>query len=218
MKKLASNDKGQAILEMAIFGALVLFIFGILVSFSQGFDSQQYVKMEAFRRTLQKACTYQGSTSGGAGGSVQLSFIENRRNVDLSGGFKKGSPSATSGSSSVFWAVPKVGAQPENIIIYRINQDESPNLPRGTVIDAIVSDQQTLFDETMAKKENPQDITTQRESQLTDTIVSTVKDVDNNTVWEVAQGLYRDKDGQYKYSSQAVGNQVDRGRIWKTKF
>lgn len=120
------SKKGQAIVELAIFGSLILFLFGALLSYLQRMNDQQYAEMEAFRRALQKACTYQGESSEGAGASVQYTLMQNRRLVDLTSGFRKGSPSSVSYSANVFWAVPKSDkdSEAESLIVYRINDDE----------------------------------------------------------------------------------------------
>ena len=215
-----ANKRGQAIVEMAIFGSLILLLFGVLLSHLQRLNDQQYVQMEAFRRALLKGCTYQGKDTDGAGASVQLTSLQNRRLIDLSGNFKKGSPATVSGGSSVFWAVPKAGSQPENMIIYRVNDDESPDLSskQNERVEGINYGSDTVFDETMVKQESPQDIATQRASQLTDTVTTTLVNKDGNTVWEVTQGAYKDSSGQIKYSSQAVGAQIDNSRTWRTDF
>ncbi len=213
-----ANKRGQAIVEMAIFGSFILFLFGILLSNLQRLNDQQYVQMETFRRALLKGCTYQGKQDDGAGASVQLTSLQNRRQIDLSGNFKKGSPTTLNAGSSVFWAVPKTGSQPDNNIIYRVNDDESPNLPKDARVEGINSGSDTVFNETMVKQESPQDITTQRASQLTDTITTTLVDKNGNTIWGVTQGAYKDSDGQIKYSSQAAGTQIDNSRTWGTGF
>src|SRR3989338_6091856 len=115
------NKKGQAVAEMALFGSLVLMIFAVLLSYIQRANEQQYVQMEAFRRALEKGNTYQGADSEGAGASVQLTLIENRRVADIQAGFRKGSGQTFNASSNVFWAVPKVGGQAKSVSVYRIN-------------------------------------------------------------------------------------------------
>jgi hypothetical protein len=173
------NKKAQAVVELAIFGSIILFVFGVLLSFMQRFNDQQYVQMEAFRRALEKGCTYSGETSEGAGASVQYTLITDRRHVDLSGGFRKGSPTTLSASSNVFWAVPKVGAQSESLIAYRINEDErtrnySDLIPadagddQSFVMEPTLSASRSSFRETVTKEESGQAITNSRESSLSE--------------------------------------------------
>ncbi len=248
------NHRGQAIVELAIFGGIILILFGVLLSFMQRFNDQQYVQMEAFRRALEKGCTYSGETSGGAGASVQYTLLEDRRNIELSGGFRKGNSSTLSASSNVFWAVPKSGAQSENLIAYRINGEERTRNYRDFVpierdadwsfrTEEMATSSDLDFNETLAKEETPQAITNTRRSRLSETktirIPYTIRkkdsdeDDDNDEVikegafWEnyagadangtLTQRLYRDSDGQYKYSSQIPqGAAIERSRTWIT--
>lgn len=239
------NKKGQAILELAIFGSLILFVLGILLSYMQRLNDQQYVQMETFRRALEKACTFQGEVSEGAGGSVQYTLLENRPQVDLNSGFGKGSPFNTGNSANVFWAIPKAGAQAESLIVYRVNQDEKvwnyrdlipKDSNRSFRIEDTAVDSNVNFNETTTKKETPQEITNIRQSTLKDTLTTNInytireKDTDDNSdndpiaegpkpLWSVTQGLYRDKkDGQYKYSEKAAGTEITRERTWVTGF
>lgn len=239
------NTKGQAFVELAIFGALILFALGVWLSHAQRMNDQQYAEMETFRRALQKACTYQGETSEGAGASVQYTMLQNRRHVDLSSGFKKGSPSSTGYSSNVFWAIPKVGSQAESLIVYKINDDEKAWNYRDFVSKAEDATQSfrvedtntqtsTKFSEEIEKRETPAKIANTKKSTLEDTIDTTItytirgKDTDDNPdndviiegpkdLWSLKQGLYRDAQGQYRYSADRVGNEVVRGRSWVTE-
>jgi type II secretory pathway pseudopilin PulG len=245
-RALLKKNKGQAIVEMAILGSLILFVFGLLLSYMQRQNDQQYIAMETFRRAQEKACTYQGETSEGAGASVQLTEMQNRRNVDLSSGFKKGSPSNTGYSSNVFWAVPKVGSQPESLIAYRINEDEKvwnyrDFVPKNSTNTFRVEDTDvntdTDFEETVRKQESPSAITNTKQSTLKDTITTEVtytiraEDTNDNpsddeivepltTLWEVEQRAYRDQNGQIKYSEEAKNQDLDveSGRTWTTGF
>lgn len=118
------KKSGQAVAEMAIFGSLIIFLFGTLLAYVQRANDQQYAQMAAFRRALEKSNTHLGNDTDGAGASVQYTLVENRRQSDFSGNFRKGSGQSLSASSNVFWAVPKVQTEPENLIVYRINEDE----------------------------------------------------------------------------------------------
>ena len=244
-RRMLNRKKGQVIAELAIFASVIILIFGYLLSYLQRSNDQQYVQMEAFRRALERACTYQGEESEGAGGSVQLTLIENRRHVDLSSGYMKGSSQTFSGSSSVFWAVPKVGQDPESVTLYRINEDEYEAKYRDFIsedeeedktfqVEEPVIDSTLTFNETATKEETPEGIVNTDISQLSHNITTNLtytirakdddSDPDNDTIleestfWNVTQGLYRAPDGQYKYSQQAVDNVVERGKIWQTSF
>ncbi len=218
-KMVRLNKKGQAALEMAIFGSLILLVFGTLLSYLQNLNDRQYIQMETFRRALAKGCNY-GLDSGTAGASVQLTLMQDRRNVAVGGGFRKGNPSSVNTSSSVFWAVPKTGQSPDNLIVYRINEDESPPLPRGTQVEGTISNTDTAFAETLEKAETPEQILTRRASELSETVTHAVLGEGDAPVWQVTQGLYKDTDGQYRYSSQAAGaiKPVESERTWRTDF
>lgn len=248
------NNKAQAMAEMAIFGSLILFIFGTFLSHLQRFNDQQYVDMEAFRRALEKATTYQGQDSEGAGASVQYSFIENRKHTELQGGFRKGNTQTLSASSNVFWAVPKVGRNAENLIVYRINQDEVSRNFRNFVPKEhdrtddggeerqrywefepgdMSTETEVHFDEREEKQEDPQGITNRVTSDLRERnhvqipyrVVEKDKDdkdyedeKDSGILIDFDQHLYRDTDGQYKFSELAPDAPVIRGKQWQTDF
>lgn len=216
-----ANQKGQAVAEMALFGSLVLIIFSTLLSSLQRDNDQQYVRMEAFRRALEKGCTYFGLDSESGGASVQLVLLENRRHSDISSGYRKGSPQTLSASASVFWAVPKLGSNAENVLVYRINEDQTefpydsgaaPNTGNLT------TETQTTFNEAIAKNETPGGITNTAVSTIQETVTTTIPYEGGGPFLELTQGLYRDTDGQYKYSAQAVGTEVVRGKQWQTPF
>lgn len=262
--KAQNQKKGQAVVELAIFGSIILVAFGILLSYLQRMNDQQYVQMEAFRRGLAKACTYLGETSEGAGASVQYTLMQDRRYVDLSGDLGKGSSTTLSASSSVFWPVPKVGAPAaENLLVYKINEDERSRNWQEFVpaehaddwtfyIEPLQSGDGSLFNESISKEESPERIvnakTSSLEEERTVIIPYTIRKKDNDdneendeivkegTFWEgegtilqgygsdwdgkeaLVQHLYRDSDGQYKYSSQApTGTTVERSRTWVTE-
>lgn len=205
MRPYIYQQKGQAVVEMAIFGSILLLLFGTLLSYLQRSNDQQYIQMEAFRRALEKGCTY-GSESDGAGASVQLTLIQNRRHTDLSGEFYKGSPQSLSASSNVFWAVPKVqGDESPNLIVFRVNEDEGVWDYRDFVdkehdrydddgnerqkywsfeTEDTQTDSQLNFDEETRKEEDTSAITTTRSSSLGDELTIkipyVVKEVDKD--------------------------------------
>lgn len=243
-----SNKKGQAVVEMAMFGSLILLIFASLLSYLQRFNDQQYAQMEAFRRALQKANDYAPDTGGrGVGASVQLSLIQNRRHSDISGGFRKGNAEILSASSNVFWAIPEVGESTESVIAYRVNEDEKVANYRDYIpedkdkkwsfrTEDLIFNSALSFDETTTKTETAQEITNAATSRLQDTITTTIpysiieKEktddynpdndpiVEEGTFWEPEQGVYIDTDGQYKYSLGAVGTVAERDKLWTTPF
>lgn len=241
-----SNKKGQAVVEMAMFGSLILLIFASLLSYLQRFNDQQYAQMEAFRRALQQGNDHK-PVSGGRGASVQLSLIQNRRHSDISGGFRKGSAQILSASANVFWATPEVGEETESLIAYRVNEDERVANYREYILEDkdkkwsfrtedLSFNSALSFDETTTKTETAQEITNAATSQLQDTITTTIPytirekektddyNPDNDPIveegifWEPEQGVYIDTDGQYKYSLGAKGTVAERDKLWTTPF
>ena len=256
---------GQAAVEMAVFGSIILLIFSVLLSYTQRLNDQQYLQMETFRRALEKAETFQDPDAGG-GASVQLSLIQDRHHFGASSGFKKGSPQRMSASSNVYWAVPKVdGTKSYSFITYRVNEDqdeitilydygedekgdekirifgreldfefdydpEDEDFKLDDIFrtEDMSSTSVASFKEQIRKQETHGAITNKRASWLKRIVTTTIrysvgpeepeeaKDV--RVFWAPEQGLYRDSDGQYKYSESTVGTEVGRGRTWRTAF
>ncbi|MFA4853984.1 MAG: hypothetical protein WC616_01355 [Candidatus Omnitrophota bacterium] len=251
-----ANKKGQAVAEMAIFGTLILLIFGVLLSFMQQFNDRQYTQMEAFRRALEKANSYTSGAEDGSGASVQYTLVQNRHQINLAGGYKQGSNVTQTGSANVYWAIPKSakGSSAESLLVFRINEDEGeikyndyiPEAHRRIDEDGkerstywvletqnMNTDSDTLFNETNVKSEDTYAITNRRVSRLKDDIVTAVpyrivekstsgsdykKTIEEGTLYQVQQGVYRDSDGQYKYSQGTTGNEVTREKTWVTPF
>lgn len=126
-----ANKKGQGVLELSLFSVIILIVLGSILGFIQQMNDQQYVQMEAFRRALQKGGGSMNTLfQGGAGAAVNMTVVQHRRNIDLSF-FKKGQLSPVSASSSILWSIPEVGgARPQNLVVYRINEDE-PIIPQA---------------------------------------------------------------------------------------
>jgi len=215
---LHTNKRGQALLELAILGSIILLIFGILLSYMQRQNDQQYLQMESFRRALEigntGGATPADKIAGGA--AAQLTVLENRRHVDLGNYFMKGSPNSISASSNVFWAVPSVGVSAPRRVHVKVNDDYSPDLSEEEGVEDIDTASASSFSEIIGKQETPDSITNIKSSTLKDTITTTLLDKDGKTLWEVEQGVYRDSDGQYKYSKDKVGEEVTREQTWQT--
>jgi len=191
------NKKGQAVAEMAIFGTLILLIFGVLLSFIQQLNDRQYTQMEAFRRALAKANSYTSDAEDGSGASVQYTLVQNRHQINLAGGYKQGSNVTQTGSANVYWAIPKSakGSSAESLLVFRINEDEGvvkyndfiPEAHRRVDEDGqerptywvlqtenMDTESDTLFSERNVKSEDTYAITNRRVSRLKDDIVTSV--------------------------------------------
>ncbi|MFA5145736.1 MAG: hypothetical protein WC723_07075 [Candidatus Omnitrophota bacterium] len=192
-----ANKRGQAVAEMAIFGTLILLVFGVLISFIQQLNDRQYVQMEAFRRALEKANSYIGTADDGAGASVQYTLVQNRHQVNLAGGYRQGSNVTQTGSANVYWAIPKSakGSSADSLLVFKVNEDEGvfkyndyisgheridpdtgEERPTYWVLQTenLQTDSNTLFNETNVKSEDTYAITNQKISKLKDDIVTAV--------------------------------------------
>lgn len=122
--------KGQAALELAIFGSLILMAFSVVLMYGQRLEMQQQVKMESFRKALQKA--YERNSS------VTYTLKKDNRFFNLFSGFGQGQASAISATSSAMWQKGMPGRQgsdrQESYSYYVINDniigDADDGLPR----------------------------------------------------------------------------------------
>lgn len=94
---------GQAALEVAILGTLILVVFATVLSYSQRFDSQVDLKMEAFRKALNRAYA---RNSG-----VSYTVKKDKRFYTLLGNFGEGQPTNLSASATVMWQKGFSGCQ-----------------------------------------------------------------------------------------------------------
>jgi len=183
--------KGQAAVELAIFGSLVVLAFSVLIMYGQRLDSQQDVKMAAFRRALQKA--YERN------GSVSYTYKKEGRNLNLFGAFGRGQPSTVSSTASVMWQKGLSGDMgsdgKKNYAYYRINdymvggdtglplypkQVESLNGKKQTVwVPASIYGENTLrtedFSSSVSKRETTGRITNTATSDLSDTVATNLR-------------------------------------------
>ena len=116
--------KCQAAAELAIFGALILTVLGVILSYGQRFDFQQHVKMEAFRKALREAY-YRNAT-------ISYTYRKDSRSADAFGGFGLGQPSTAQASASIMWAKGVAGIQEDD------NQDEHRSFTIQNINDTII--------------------------------------------------------------------------------
>jgi len=95
------KNSGQAPIEMAIFGTLILLCLGAFLSYAQRFDAQQQVMMETFRKALNAA--YSNNNS------VTYTYNKPVRFANLFGGYKEGQSSAVRSASLVMWVKGTAG-------------------------------------------------------------------------------------------------------------
>ena len=120
MKSNIFKKNGQAILELAVLGSLILVAFSALIMYGQRLDMQQQIKMEAFRRAAQKA--YQ------LNGSVSYTVKKDSRFFNLLSGFGQGQSTAQNSTASVMWQKGMSGDKgtdkSESYSFYRINDQD----------------------------------------------------------------------------------------------
>jgi len=95
MRSLHTTKSGQAAVELAIFGSLILLALSVLLMYGQRLDNQQQVKMEAFRRALHKA--YERN------GNVSYTLKKEGRVFNLFSGFGQGQASTVGSTATVLW-------------------------------------------------------------------------------------------------------------------
>lgn len=108
--KWASSNQGQASLEMALIGSLILAAMVTLFSYTRRLNDEQRLTMQAFRNALRKAKQCDGIAS-------YVALEHNRYSVgDF---FRRGSVNTVSGQGVVYWGK---GDGDENY--WRINNQE----------------------------------------------------------------------------------------------
>ena len=99
LHELDRRRSGQALLELAIFGSLILFLLGALVSYGLRYNFQQQAQMQAFRKAQELAS--QLDNSGDPYGSATYALIRDRHIPDPSHPFGVGQVSPVMASASV---------------------------------------------------------------------------------------------------------------------
>ena len=89
------HKRGQAAAELAILGTLILVAFAYIMNFGQSLSAMQQVKMETFRRALQKAYIRNSS--------VDFALKKNIRSVSMNSSFGRGQALSPQASSKVMW-------------------------------------------------------------------------------------------------------------------
>lgn len=196
IKWLKYNRCGQAVVELAIFGSLILFAFSMLLTYGQRLDGQQQVKMDAFRKALQNAY-YRNS-------SVSYTIKRDTHNADLFAEYGKGQNSSSGASGSVMWVKGAPGEEEStdqlSYAFYQVNDNLLGNPETGlerrpkTIINSIGKEVETMspvsvwkehknmtsdYDGSLVpgayvtvKQEGPAGITNSREARLQETLTT----------------------------------------------
>ena len=94
---------GQAAVEIAVLGSLILLIFSVILSYSQRFDSQLELKMEAFRKALNR--------SYARNAAVSYTIRKDKRPYNLLGNYGESQPTSMGASATVMWQKGMAGCQ-----------------------------------------------------------------------------------------------------------
>jgi hypothetical protein len=98
IEKIRVSNKGQSLVEVAVFGAFLLIVLGFLLNSGMEYNYQQEVKMDAFRRAMQMAS---------ASPVPKAQVVQEDKDVhfpDPSDMFALGTRGSIKSSSSVFWS------------------------------------------------------------------------------------------------------------------
>ncbi len=96
--KFISRESGQSLLELAIFGSLLLMLLGVLVGYGLRYNFQQQATMEAFRKAQEFAYK---DDEGAPRGSASYTVIKDRHIPDPQNPFGVGQVSPIMASASV---------------------------------------------------------------------------------------------------------------------
>jgi len=97
------NLKGQALIELATLGAILIFCLGILINYGLQANYQQEAFMDTFRRTMYLAYN-QTSEQLGPNGGASVSAIDDRRMISPDNAYGLASRSGFESGASVTWA------------------------------------------------------------------------------------------------------------------
>ena len=227
---------GQAVTEMAIFGSLVIMVFGIWLSYAQTFTEQQTLQQQAFRMALRRA--YRANDE--QGGFISYNIIKNHRTPNLSGGLNQGNRESVSAGSTVLWAVSNpesysyqqinedlVGSEADDdglTMIKRIKKDvDGQDVDTPVEIWNIETETDNDYASTSLKHEDSDKIRTTRSSSNTDRVTTTLKtryQTEDGGAYsdgdDVVADQRLDEDGRYSQEAQQNNVVVERSRTWKT--
>ena len=227
MKIFKLSKNGQAVVELAIFGSLILTGFAVLLSYSQTFTEQQALQQQAFRMALRKAYSENGF--------VSYNIIKHHRAPNIFSNFRQSNRESISAGSSLMWSK----GESKSFSYYQVNEDvvtisthkESQGGKDFDVPDEVwnvQSNANTEYSGEETKQEDRAKITTGRKANLQDTVTTTLKiryKKDQDCEGQECEYINRDDvvftqglcdTGGYSRACAAAGNRVQKERIWKT--
>lgn len=209
---MLKNRKGQAAVELAVLGALVIMAFSYLISYSERLNRQQANLMQTFRAALK--------TANDANNSGSFTKVAHRRMANVTNPFQLGSVEVFSDSASVYWSdgkidkdAPKEDEDHPGVNLKQVNEAEPVLQPESE--DHSAGDTQTVTEvstyvtnaETSLTKDNAPGgpVTTTRSLVAEDKLTIGESETDVTT-------FYLGADGKY-YPGQTS---LDRSRTWAT--
>ncbi len=158
------RNRGQAAIELAVFGTIMILVLSTLVTYGQRLEMQNQLKMEAFRKALQKA--YEKNSS------VSYSLKKDTRLASLSGGWGQGQATSLSSTASVMWQMGQPGAQgakdEQSFAFYEIN-----GMMIGDPDDGLPREDKVIYDAMGGKQEAKMPVNVYRETSVRDESYST---------------------------------------------
>ena len=111
---MVKSKRSQAILEMGLFGSILLVAISSLISYQQSLNDKQFLMMKTFRDALgiaqnNRAVDPATGKTYSKGANVMLNEIEHRRHA-AGDFFGKGTRSVSSDSAYVYWGTPAIDA------------------------------------------------------------------------------------------------------------
>lgn len=208
-------NKSQAILEMAIFGTIILTLLATVISYVQRMNDQHYVAHEAFRSALKQA----HDAYDGQGASVSYTIFDHNRSVNPFSPVR-GEKGQVSGSAVVYWAVPTAEDEDDEDYDkelsetwykfgeYAVNIKDDFNTERIKNVDV---DGSTNVRDITTVVENPQRIVSGQSVGVDESVSYTFKD--RNDVPLRTYTVYLHDDGKYY---DTPGTPFTRERTWIT--
>jgi uncharacterized protein (UPF0333 family) len=115
---MCRSQKGQAVLELAILGALIITAFSILIGYSEKYNREQSYMQQTFRASLKKAKAINNSAA--------WATVDFRRMPNVTNPVEIGTVGAFSGGNTVLWSDGKKegGAETEPKSYFQLNRQE----------------------------------------------------------------------------------------------
>jgi uncharacterized protein (UPF0333 family) len=165
------NRRGQAILELAILGSIVILAFSYAIKYSERYNREQSYMQQTFRAALKKAKSINNSASWSA--------IDFRRMSNVTNPMELGELQQFSSSSNVLWSDGKSdesGDATEAESWFELNRNKQTQLASGGVLynTTVTSNSSFKSDAagttTFTKKETGGNITTSKQLTASDSI------------------------------------------------